>query len=523
MRDTPPDHLCRGLPPITAMAHVAQQYRATQHVDDFEYPEPNYPYLYAPRSEAGYTTPAVSHAPLPPNAPSYTYSPATSRPPMHERAYSDTSRSSGGDSYITPSLSASQVGNRMRTASHARSFASPRSRATSFVSREDLRNIPNGPPVHTPRSIAKPPALVPSPAVFSHPRAATTMTSSSTSSSRTTPMRRLRGVLKKPRPPQDDASYTSSSSAPEVFDEPQPMIEPSMVEQTYVAPAPAPMTESSSHSERYDHRRSMARSTAPSSMTIPRTRFTGNSDHVSRFLGKPWDARSRPRLDSAIYNAPAFEVRGIRSIQLIVAGLPWSVHVRAGASGSRSKSRSGSEQITVGDVVESVYSTLNKSLTRTDVRAASNDTKKRIARAASAAERESERGEQSAKTGKPCAARRIDYLGSRVWFLGLEKNDDFARREGYGITEDELKKSVEAGRPLSAYELHIKTQFTRGQAPLRGRIALPRDPRTRGETVLVFADGKAAQDAREAGAAHVGGEELIPKVLDGTLKPTKVI
>ncbi|KAL5639140.1 hypothetical protein ACGC1H_006603 [Rhizoctonia solani] len=84
-------------------------------------------------------------------------------------------------------------------------------------------------------------------------------------------------------------------------------------------------------------------------------------------------------------------------------------------------------------------------------------------------------------------------------------------------------RSVDVGRPLSAYELHIKTQFTRGQAPLRGRIALPRDPRTRGETVLVFAEGKAAQDAREAGAAHVGGEELIPKVLDGTLKPTKVI
>ncbi|CEL53785.1 50S ribosomal protein L1 OS=Thermus thermophilus (strain HB27 / ATCC BAA-163 / DSM 7039) GN=rplA PE=1 SV=3 [Rhizoctonia solani AG-1 IB] len=84
-------------------------------------------------------------------------------------------------------------------------------------------------------------------------------------------------------------------------------------------------------------------------------------------------------------------------------------------------------------------------------------------------------------------------------------------------------RSVEAGRPLSAYELHIKTQFTRGQAPLRGRIALPRDPRTRSETVLVFAEGKAAQDARDAGAAYVGGQELVPKVLDGTLRPTKVV
>lgn len=84
-------------------------------------------------------------------------------------------------------------------------------------------------------------------------------------------------------------------------------------------------------------------------------------------------------------------------------------------------------------------------------------------------------------------------------------------------------RAAEVSSPLSAYELHIKTQFTRGQAPLRGRIALPRDPRTRGETVLVFADGKAAQEAIAAGAAHVGGEELIPGVLDGTIKPTKVI
>ncbi|GAB1522568.1 hypothetical protein RhiTH_005689 [Rhizoctonia solani] len=81
----------------------------------------------------------------------------------------------------------------------------------------------------------------------------------------------------------------------------------------------------------------------------------------------------------------------------------------------------------------------------------------------------------------------------------------------------EAAHSVEASRPLSAYELHIKTQFTRGQAPLRGRIALPRDPRTRGETVLVFAEGKAAQDAREAGAAYVGGEELVPKAYQGDL------
>ncbi|KAG9096699.1 hypothetical protein FS749_007951 [Ceratobasidium sp. UAMH 11750] len=179
---------------------------------------------------------------------------------------------------------------------------------------------------------------------------------------------------------------------------------------------------------------------APSSAVVQKTRFHGNSVHVSRHLSKPWDARSPPRLDSTARSAPAFDVAGIRSIQLIVPGLPWSVHVRAGSSGrSRSRSRTRVDQITVGDVVDSVYASLNKSLTRTDVRAASNETKKRIARAAAAAEAESERGEYSARTGKPCAARRIDFLGSRVWFQGLEKNEKFAREEGYGVSDQELK------------------------------------------------------------------------------------
>ncbi|CUA76272.1 hypothetical protein RSOLAG22IIIB_06178 [Rhizoctonia solani] len=441
------------------MAHITHQYRHDiSPGDDFEYPEPNYPYLYAPRSEAGYTTPAASHAPLPPppatpGQRSTTFSHAHPRRRMPERAYSDTSRSSGGDSYITPSLSASQVGNRMRTTSHARSYASPRSRATSFVSREDLRNIPNGPPTYTPRS--KPPTLLASPSVLSHPQAPTVFTSTSSSSPRPSNTRRLRGVLKKPHTPTDDGSYTSSSSAPDIIDEPPPrIVAPSAEERSF--PVPPPIMDSSLPSEVSHHRRSRVPSTASPSVVIQRTRFTGNSDHVSRHLGKPWDARSPPRLDTATRSAPAFDIRGIRSIQLIVAGLPWSVHVRAGASQSRrSKSRSGSE-ITVGDVIDSVYGALNKSLTRTDVRAASNETKKRIARAAAAAERESQRGEHSAKTGKPSAARRIDYLGSRVWFSGLEKNDEFARREGYGLNESELQKvwvmrfsSSPSGRPTT--------------------------------------------------------------------------
>ncbi|KAG8739334.1 mitochondrial 54S ribosomal protein mrpl1 [Ceratobasidium sp. 414] len=612
------------------MAHTQQLYANNNWADsdDFDYPEPNYPYLYA--SSVGHTTPAASSAPLPPPsvAPSHRSSTFVSsrgvrglrRPP--ERAYSDTSRTSDG-SCITPSVSVSQVGNRPRASTYA---SQPRSRAMSFVSRDDPSLLP-------PRqsmaytSTSKPPTIVTSPA-----RPPTAFTAGS---SRAGPMmRRLRGVLKRPRPAADIVSDVSSS-VPEIVQNPPTMTSP--------FPVPPSVIESDSVT---DVRQSMA----PSSVVVQRTRFHGNSVHVSRHLSKPWDARSPPRLDSAARAAPAFDSAGIRSIQLIVSGLPWSVHVRAGSSGrSRSRSRTHIDQITVGDVVESVYASLNKSLTRTDVRAASNDTKKRIARAAAAAEAESERGEHSARTGNPSAARRIDFLGSRVWFQGLEKNDKFARDEGYGVTEQELRnvwvmrfsnspsrsttrtaapvspflrnfnvffvsidisglngycntichhvstpdnlesdldhimsvvlwrsfasrptlssglcctglarpttarlfsntpialakisspgkkkrrksgrireineeampiadaaavlRAVQVASPISAYELHIKTQFTRGQAPLRGRIALPRDPRMGSETVLVFAGGKAAQDARDAGAEHVGGEELVP-------------
>ncbi|CAE6442975.1 unnamed protein product [Rhizoctonia solani] len=433
------------------MAHIAQHYRyENTHGDDFDYPEPNYPYLYAPRSDAGYTTPAVSHAPLPPAsvAPSHhsgTFSQPKAKRRVPERAYSDTSRSSGGDSYITPSLSQSQVGNRNRTTIYNHNYASPRSRATSFVSREDLRNIPNGPPSppvapFTPRS--KPPTLVPSSSVLSHQWVPTNYSGSSISSPKPANPRRLRGVLKNPQPSNDDASYTSSSSAPDVIEgPPPPIIVPSANERTFSMVQPR--IESGPSSELVIHRQSRAISTSSPSVAPQKTQFNGNSNQVSRHLSKPWDARSPPRLDSATRNTPAFDIPGVHSIQLIVAGLPWSIHVRAGASRSRSsksRSRSRSEQITIGDVIDSVYASLNKSLTRTDVRAASNDTKKRIARAAAAAERESQRGEHSARTGKPSAARRIDFLGSRIWFLGLEKNDDFARREGYGLSEGELHK-----------------------------------------------------------------------------------
>ncbi|KAJ9094379.1 hypothetical protein QFC19_007988 [Naganishia cerealis] len=86
-----------------------------------------------------------------------------------------------------------------------------------------------------------------------------------------------------------------------------------------------------------------------------------------------------------------------------------------------------------------------------------------------------------------------------------------------------VKQALSVKSPFSAYEIEILTKFDKSAPPLRGRISLPRDSRKREEVVLVFAEGDAAAEAKAAGAAFVGGDELIPKVLSGEISPTKVI
>jgi large subunit ribosomal protein L1 len=73
-------------------------------------------------------------------------------------------------------------------------------------------------------------------------------------------------------------------------------------------------------------------------------------------------------------------------------------------------------------------------------------------------------------------------------------------------------QSLEVSRPFSAYEIEVVTRFDKSAPPLRGRISLPRDARKNEETVLVFAQGPAAEQAKAAGAKYVGGEDLIPLV-----------
>lgn len=53
----------------------------------------------------------------------------------------------------------------------------------------------------------------------------------------------------------------------------------------------------------------------------------------------------------------------------------------------------------------------------------------------------------------------------------------------------------------------------RGSAIPKGRISLPKEPKPKPkDKVLVFAEGKTAEEARRAGADIVGGAELVEGV-----------
>ena len=76
-----------------------------------------------------------------------------------------------------------------------------------------------------------------------------------------------------------------------------------------------------------------------------------------------------------------------------------------------------------------------------------------------------------------------------------------------------VMQAVEVGSPNATYELVIKTAMPRGSAIPKGRVSLPREPKAKPkDKVLVFADGKAAEDAKKAGAEIVGGAELVEGV-----------
>lgn len=94
------------------------------------------------------------------------------------------------------------------------------------------------------------------------------------------------------------------------------------------------------------------------------------------------------------------------------------------------------------------------------------------------------------------------------------------------------KQAVEAARPRNAYELHIVTTVPPNQTnAFRGRIMYPKDPRIKGETVLVFAEqGTDAAEAAKRAAVQleaagssmrlvIGGSEMISEAASNRVPP----
>ena len=79
----------------------------------------------------------------------------------------------------------------------------------------------------------------------------------------------------------------------------------------------------------------------------------------------------------------------------------------------------------------------------------------------------------------------------------------------------ELVKKVAVAKFDETIEVHIRTSLDSRHADqqVRGAVVLPNGT-GRSVKVLVFAKGAKLDEAEAAGADHVGGEELIPKILN---------
>ncbi|KAE9409245.1 50S ribosomal protein L1 [Gymnopus androsaceus JB14] len=82
-------------------------------------------------------------------------------------------------------------------------------------------------------------------------------------------------------------------------------------------------------------------------------------------------------------------------------------------------------------------------------------------------------------------------------------------------------RAVEVASPNAMYELFIKTEMGSGVAVPKGRFKLPKEAKARAEeSILVFAEGRQADEAKKAGAHIVGGIELIEGILNNRIRAT---
>ncbi|KAJ3826098.1 ribosomal protein L1-like protein [Lentinula raphanica] len=68
------------------------------------------------------------------------------------------------------------------------------------------------------------------------------------------------------------------------------------------------------------------------------------------------------------------------------------------------------------------------------------------------------------------------------------------------------------------YELYVKTEMGSGSAALKGRFKLPKARAE--EKILVFTEGRQAEEAKKAGAQTVGGIEFNEGILNNRVRAT---
>jgi large subunit ribosomal protein L1 len=100
------------------------------------------------------------------------------------------------------------------------------------------------------------------------------------------------------------------------------------------------------------------------------------------------------------------------------------------------------------------------------------------------------------------------YVGARQQ---VDREREYDPVEALGLV-----KSLASAKFDESIELHIRTGLNVRHADeqLRGTIALP-NGLGKDVTIAVFAQGEKAKEAEEAGADHVGGEDLAKKVEEG--------
>ncbi|OJT08477.1 50S ribosomal protein L1 [Trametes pubescens] len=82
-------------------------------------------------------------------------------------------------------------------------------------------------------------------------------------------------------------------------------------------------------------------------------------------------------------------------------------------------------------------------------------------------------------------------------------------------------RAVEVASPNSTYELVVKTEMGKGTTIPKGRFNLPRETKEQSkDRILVFAEGRQAEEAKKAGADIVGGLELVEGIINGRHQAT---